>query len=116
MIFSLLSLCSLAYATKLLDRNLVYRSPFQDLPEVTFGHTMCASQNLVVLQFSRDTNAIHTRFIRHAKRQIGDATVFDDEHYPTFYGSDFSNVRANIKHSLLSFTTSIRVLSFGREA
>lgn len=74
MIFSLLSLCSLAYATKLLDRNLVYRSPFQDLPE-----------------FSRDTNAIHTRFIRHAKRQIGDATVFDDEHYPTFYGSDFSN-------------------------
>ena len=38
MIFLLLSLCSLAYTTKLLDRNLVYRSPFQDLPEVIFDH------------------------------------------------------------------------------
>jgi hypothetical protein len=48
MIFSLLSLCSLAYATKLLDRNLVYprvyRSPFQDPHEVTFDHTICFSQ------------------------------------------------------------------------
>jgi hypothetical protein len=63
MIFSLLSLCSLAYATKLLDHNLVYRSPFQDLPEVTFGHTMCASQNLVgVTVFSgykRNTYSIY---------------------------------------------------------
>ncbi|KAI9466285.1 PhoD-like phosphatase-domain-containing protein, partial [Lactarius psammicola] len=42
-------------------------------------------------QFSRDTDAIHTRFVGHAKRQLGDATVFNDEHYPTFYGSDFSN-------------------------
>lgn len=74
MIFSLLSLCSLAYATKLLDHNLVYRSPFHDLPE-----------------FSRDTKGIHERFVGHAKRQLGDATVFNDEHYPTFYGSDFSN-------------------------
>ncbi|KAI9446383.1 PhoD-like phosphatase-domain-containing protein [Lactarius indigo] len=74
MIFWLLSLCSLAYATKLLDRNLVYRSPFHDLPKL-----------------SRDTKAIHNRFVGHAKRQLGDATVFNDEHYPTFYGSDFSN-------------------------
>lgn len=74
MIFWFLSLCSLACATKLLDRNLVYRSPFHELPE-----------------FSRDTNAIHTRFVGHAKRQLGDATVFNDEHYPTFFGSDFSN-------------------------
>ncbi|KAH9001195.1 PhoD-like phosphatase-domain-containing protein [Lactarius akahatsu] len=74
MIFWLLSLCSLACATKLLDRNLVYRSPFHDLPE-----------------FSRDTKGIHKRFVGHAKRQLGDATVFNDEHYPTFYGSDFSN-------------------------
>ncbi|KAF8274942.1 PhoD-like phosphatase-domain-containing protein [Lactarius quietus] len=41
--------------------------------------------------FSRDTNAIHTRFVRHVKRQFGDATVFNDDHYPTFYGSNFSN-------------------------
>ncbi|KAI0273709.1 PhoD-like phosphatase-domain-containing protein [Gloeopeniophorella convolvens] len=70
----LLALCSVAYATKLLDRNLVYRSPFHDLPE-----------------FSRDTGEIHARHVGHAKRQMGDATVFTDEHYPTFYGADFSN-------------------------
>ena len=36
-----------------------------------------------------------------AKRQVADATKFDDEHYPTFYGADFSNVRwiINLKFS-----------------
>jgi hypothetical protein len=35
MLLFLLALCSVAYATKFLDRNLAYRSPFHDLPEVS---------------------------------------------------------------------------------
>ena len=45
-------------------------------------------------QLGYDTRRIHAR---HAKRQleleIEDAGGFVDEHYPTWYGADFSNVR-----------------------
>ncbi|KLO07151.1 hypothetical protein SCHPADRAFT_945511 [Schizopora paradoxa] len=57
------------------DRNLAYRSPFTDKPHLGY-----------------DTRYIHAR---HAKRQleleIEDAGGFVDEHYPTWYGADFSN-------------------------
>ncbi|PSR94097.1 hypothetical protein PHLCEN_2v4525 [Hermanssonia centrifuga] len=61
-------------ATKYLDRNLAYSSPFVGYSE-----------------FSHDTREIQARHIQHAKRQMIDSTGFDDEHYPTFYGGDFSN-------------------------
>ncbi|KAI5117204.1 hypothetical protein M0805_005174 [Coniferiporia weirii] len=62
-----------------LDTNLAYSSPFSDHP-----------------QFARDTEAIHKRHVENfkrefAERQVQDASGFDDEHYPTFYGSDFNN-------------------------
>ncbi|KAI0054180.1 hypothetical protein FA95DRAFT_1480080 [Auriscalpium vulgare] len=61
-------------ARSLLERNLAYRSPFNDHPQL--GH---------------DTAEIHTRHVRHARRQVQAAGTFDDAHYPTFYGADFSN-------------------------
>ncbi|KAJ3888700.1 PhoD-like phosphatase-domain-containing protein [Lentinula edodes] len=62
--------------TVLLDRNLVYGSPFA-------GHSQSAI----------DTREIAKRHIAHARRQTGteDASLFVDKHYPTFYGGDFSN-------------------------
>ncbi|KLO12363.1 hypothetical protein SCHPADRAFT_941275 [Schizopora paradoxa] len=82
---SLLFLCSIAVASVVaedgtpLESNLAYRSPFFDHP-----------------QFAKDTVDIHTRHVENAKRslrkrQTVDATQFQDEHYPTFYGADFSN-------------------------
>ncbi|KZT28455.1 hypothetical protein NEOLEDRAFT_1175772 [Neolentinus lepideus HHB14362 ss-1] len=68
-----LLVASVVAATELLDRNLVYRSPFFDHPQ--FGH---------------DTREIRARHVR-AKRQLESASGFSDQHYPTFYGSDFSN-------------------------
>ncbi|KAF8885980.1 PhoD-like phosphatase-domain-containing protein [Infundibulicybe gibba] len=67
---------SAAQATLLLDRNLAYRSPFADNP-----------------QLAHNTREIQKRHVQHARRQmdVADATKFDDEHYPTFYGADFSN-------------------------
>ncbi|KAJ3551377.1 hypothetical protein NM688_g4736 [Phlebia brevispora] len=67
--------CSVAVqATTLLDRNLAYLSPFVGYPE-----------------FSHDTREIQARHIAYAKRQEVDASGFTDDHYPTFYGGDFSN-------------------------
>lgn len=42
-------------------------------------------------QLGYDTRFIHARL---AKRQlpVEDADKFTDEHYPTWYGADFSNV------------------------
>lgn len=54
--------------------------------------------NLSFAQFSHDTRAIQARHIRHAKRQMIDSTGLSDEHYPTFYGGDFSNVRTLLDH------------------
>jgi len=70
----ILAFCTAVHSTELLDRNLGYRSPFQNHP-----------------QFARDTREIHARHVQHARRQVVGATGFDDEHYPTFYGADFSN-------------------------
>ncbi|TCD61811.1 hypothetical protein EIP91_007876 [Steccherinum ochraceum] len=78
-------------ATELLDRNLAYRSPFLDVPD-----------------FSHDTRAIQARHIELAKRQTVDASGFSDDHYPTFYGGDFSNAPflwsggVNFTHSVAS--------------
>ena len=59
--------------------NLAYRSPFESHP-----------------QFARDTNEIHSRlFKRQIPQEEQIANTFDDEHYPTFYSGDFSNVRHN---------------------
>ncbi|KAF7796682.1 hypothetical protein EIP86_007865 [Pleurotus ostreatoroseus] len=63
-----------AQATELFDRNLAYRSPFAGYSE-----------------FSHDTGAIQARHVAFTKRQIESSTGFEDEHYPTFYGGDFSN-------------------------
>ncbi|KIJ34147.1 hypothetical protein M422DRAFT_263800 [Sphaerobolus stellatus SS14] len=58
-----------------LERNLAYRSPFEEHP-----------------QFARDTGAIQKRHMQaFRKRQTVPAGTFGDEHYPTFYGGDFSN-------------------------
>ncbi|KAH8107538.1 PhoD-like phosphatase-domain-containing protein [Phellopilus nigrolimitatus] len=54
-----------------IDRNLAYRSPFVDHPHLGY-----------------DTRYIHARL---AKRQVEKAGSFTDEHYPTWYGADFSN-------------------------
>ncbi|THH20670.1 hypothetical protein EW146_g707 [Bondarzewia mesenterica] len=96
----LLLVCSSAVsAMTLLDHNLVYRSPFHDRP-----------------QFSRDTREIHERHVRNARRQVISASTFKDEHYPTFYGADFSNSPfiwsggLNFTHSVASgdpFDTSV---------
>ncbi|KAI0093531.1 PhoD-like phosphatase-domain-containing protein [Irpex rosettiformis] len=63
-----------ASATKLFDSNLAYSSPFVGFSE-----------------FARDTRAIQKRHIEHIKRSTVGTEGFSDEHYPTFYGADFSN-------------------------
>ncbi|KAI0797673.1 PhoD-like phosphatase-domain-containing protein [Abortiporus biennis] len=80
-----------AQATELLDRNLAYSSPF-----------------IGIREFAHDTKAIQDRHIQHAKRQMIDSTGFSDDHYPTFYGGDFSNAPfiwnggINFTHSVAS--------------
>ncbi|KAI0035945.1 PhoD-like phosphatase-domain-containing protein [Vararia minispora EC-137] len=70
----ILGLAGTVSATAHLDRNLAYHSPFENHP-----------------QFARDTREIHARHVAHARRQAISAEGFDDQHYPTFYGGDFSN-------------------------
>ncbi|KDR81547.1 hypothetical protein GALMADRAFT_239562 [Galerina marginata CBS 339.88] len=67
-----LLLCAALVSANLYERNLAYRSPFADHP-----------------QLAHDTRAIHENNIQ--RRQTTDATKFKDEHYVTFYGSDLSN-------------------------
>ncbi|KAK7043608.1 hypothetical protein VNI00_008219 [Paramarasmius palmivorus] len=62
------------HATQYLDHNLAYRSPF-------FGDA----------KLSHDTRSIQRRGVVHVRRQMGSAAGFTDDHYPTFYGGDFSN-------------------------
>ncbi|PAV19531.1 alkaline phosphatase [Pyrrhoderma noxium] len=69
----------LALANTPLDANLAYNSPFHDYRE-----------------FSHDINKIDQRHTTNqrrilSKRQLQDANVFNDMHYATFYGADFSN-------------------------
>ncbi|TDL18783.1 hypothetical protein BD410DRAFT_728167 [Rickenella mellea] len=67
-----------------LDANLAYRSPFEDRPHLGY-----------------DTRSIHARI---AKRQL--SNEFTDEHYPTWYGADFSN-SPNIYNGGVNFTHSV---------
>ncbi|KAK7014925.1 alkaline phosphatase D [Favolaschia claudopus] len=61
-------------ATAVFDRNLAYSSPYAEHP-----------------QLSHDTKQLQARHVQHIRRQTMDASPFNDKHYPTFYGSDFSN-------------------------
>ena len=61
---------------------------------------------LLISQLARDAQAIEKRHAQFAKRQTQDASPFEDNHYPTFYGGDFSNV------SCLEPITILRVSTF----
>lgn len=93
----LLDIIFAASATKLLDRNLVYRSPFLSHPQVRIigsGRVLLeVTHRCELLQFSHDTREIQARHIRslNEKRRV-QANEFTDDAYPTFYGADFSNV------------------------
>ncbi|KAI0664599.1 PhoD-like phosphatase-domain-containing protein [Cubamyces menziesii] len=67
-----------AGVTSIFDRNLAYASPFLNQP-----------------QLSHDTATLQARHLELVKRQWFSDTEssknFKDEHYPTFYGGDFSN-------------------------
>lgn len=87
------------HATQLLDSNLAYQSPFAKHP-----------------QLAHNTHNIQKRLLAHARSQVEDATVFNDDHYPTFYAGDFSNSPfvwsggVNFTHSVASgdpFDTSV---------
>ncbi|KAK7683869.1 hypothetical protein QCA50_013247 [Cerrena zonata] len=95
----ILAVATAVYGTELLDRNLAYHSPF-----------------IGISDFSHDTRAIHARHVELAKRQTVNNEGFSDEHYPTFYGGDFSNAPfiwsggVNFTHSVASgdpFDTSV---------
>ncbi|KAI0362352.1 hypothetical protein OH77DRAFT_1432930 [Trametes cingulata] len=85
------TLCVFASATELFDRNLAYHSPFVNSPHAT-------------------------RHIEYAKRQLSDTQSsdgFTDEHYPTFYGGDFSSYQLSSRGALLrarGFTTAASTL------
>ncbi|KAJ7285916.1 PhoD-like phosphatase-domain-containing protein [Mycena rebaudengoi] len=102
---SLLTQCLLwalvASATTIFDRNLVYHSPYADHPEL-----------------SHNREELQARHFRNIRRQTTDAAPFNDEHYPTFYGSDFGNSPfvwnggLNFTHSVASgdpFDTSVLI-------
>ena len=75
-----------------LDSNLAYRSPFVDKPQVSqvsIGYRLSSCLDMRH-QLGYDTRSLHKRMF---KRQMEDAKGFVDKHYPTFFGSDFSNVR-----------------------
>ncbi|KAH9857089.1 PhoD-like phosphatase-domain-containing protein [Lenzites betulinus] len=85
---------ALAGATELFDRNLAYSSPFVNAPHL-----------------SHNTRSLQARHLEYAKRQLSDTESsdgFKDEHYPTFYGGDFSsspwiyNGGINFTHSVAS--------------
>ncbi|KAF8078013.1 PhoD-like phosphatase-domain-containing protein [Lyophyllum atratum] len=99
LVFALPFLAVGTHATQLLDRNLAYRSPFAEHP-----------------QLAHNTQTIQKRLVTHARRQLQDAAPFKDDHYATFYGADFSNSPfiwnggVNFTHSVASgdpFDTSV---------
>ncbi|KAI8968680.1 PhoD-like phosphatase-domain-containing protein [Trametes punicea] len=76
-LFASIALAVLASATELFDRNLAYSSPFSNAPHL-----------------SHNTWALQARHAAFVKRQLSDTESSEgltDEHYPTFYGGDFSN-------------------------
>ncbi|KAJ7063224.1 PhoD-like phosphatase-domain-containing protein [Mycena amicta] len=71
-------LCALSVgATVLYDRNLAYRSPYADHP-----------------QLSIDTKSLQSRHLQEFQRRQTTENHFDDSHYPTFYGSHLTVCRA----------------------
>ncbi|RDX56550.1 hypothetical protein OH76DRAFT_1426103 [Lentinus brumalis] len=73
------ALSVLAGATDLFDRNLAYASPFTN-----------------AIHLSHDTRSLQRRHVEFVKRQsqlddTESSEGFTDEHYPTFYGGDFSS-------------------------
>lgn len=81
------------HGTRLLDRNLVYQSPFGELK---VANVACVpSSSLIISKLAVDTQAIQERQIQHVRRQYVDAESFQDHHYPTFYGGDFSNASSS---------------------
>lgn len=74
-----------------LERNLAYRSPFEDHPQVSWHYSISLSW-FTAAQFDLNTREIHRRHVNaFQKRQTTPASKFSDDHYPTFYGGDFSN-------------------------
>ena len=110
----LLGLITAVSATALLDRNLEYRSPFEAHPQVYTLHdvTLHTIADLSE-QFSQNTRSIHARHVQHARRQVVDASGLVDEHYPTFYGADFSNVHLRLPLHASQILTLCRAPSYG---
>ncbi|KAH9946357.1 PhoD-like phosphatase-domain-containing protein [Epithele typhae] len=90
------ALAAFAGATELFDRNLAYSSPFANARHL-----------------SHDTRSLQARHVAFVKRQsrlddTESSSAFTDEHYPTFYGGDFSsspwiyNGGINFTHSVAS--------------
>ncbi|KNZ74214.1 Alkaline phosphatase D [Termitomyces sp. J132] len=98
MLTALVLVCVVAgtQATRLFDRNLAYRSPFAEHPQASLAHR---------------TDLIAKRAFAHVRRQVTNASDFSDDHYPTFYGGDFSNSPfiwnggLNFTHSVASVIT-----------
>jgi hypothetical protein len=49
----------------------------------------------IFVQFELDTDAIHARHVALSRRQVAAADHYSDNHYATFYGTDFGNVNAS---------------------
>lgn len=84
---------------------------------VVFSLSYSIDLNFFFNQLGYDTRHIHAR---HAKRQleleIEDAGGFVDEHYPTWYGADFSNVRLRCHFIKSMFKGCCSLRSFTMEA
>lgn len=89
----LLSVTAISANVVKFDKNLVFRSPFLDEPQVS---PVFLKRGVVIKfqdKFAHDTVALSRRNIHPARRDTVDAARFKDELYPGFFGSDFSNVR-----------------------
>jgi alkaline phosphatase D len=94
-----------AYASvEKLTRNLVFRSPFLNEPQVSERSYLCQSEALTLEQLGHDIEAISRRSIQHAPRDAVSASKFKDEPYPGFYTSDFSNVWLAVEHHYVALS------------
>jgi hypothetical protein len=94
-------------ASTSLGSNLAYNSPFSDhpqvgIPSISFVHD---PDGLRTQQFGLDEHAIYKRHVEVfkkglEKRQTVDASGFNNNYYPMFYGGDFSNVSQTLFESL----------------
>jgi alkaline phosphatase D len=90
--FFALACAASVIGSELLDRNLAYSTPFFGYPEVRICIIPFQTHSDIQPQFGLNTREIHKRHEQHVRRQLADSGKFDDEHYATFYGGDFSNV------------------------